>query len=49
MWGYLQYRMMELHMVLLARNRGIEKGKIKFDGQVVWLERGQNGKVRTAL
>lgn len=39
MWGYLEHRMMELHMILLARSRGIEKGTIKFDGQFVWLER----------
>lgn len=39
MYSYSEYRQMELHIILLARNRGIEKGKIKFDGQVVWLER----------
>lgn len=39
MWGYLGYRIMELHMILFARKRGITKGKIKYDGQVVWLER----------
>ena len=31
--------MMELHMILLARSHGISKGNIKFDGQIVWLER----------
>lgn len=42
MWGYLEYRMMELHMILLARSHGIEKGNIKFDGQFVWLEGDTN-------
>ncbi len=39
MWGYLEYRAMELHMIMLARSHNINEGKIKFDGQIVWLER----------
>lgn len=42
MWGYLEYRMMEMHMILMARSHGIEQGNIKFDGQFVWLEGDTN-------
>lgn len=39
MWGNLQFRQMELHMILFLRRLNITKGKIRYDGQFVWLER----------
>jgi hypothetical protein len=42
MWGYLEFRQMELHMIMQARSHNINDGTIKFDGQIVWLEGDTN-------
>lgn len=39
MWGYLEFRQMELYMILYLRRFNIHKGKIRYDGQIAWLER----------
>lgn len=38
MWGYLEFRQMELHMIMCMRRVNINKGKIRYDGQIAWLE-----------
>jgi len=38
MWGYLEFRQMELYMILLMRRLNIkEQGKIRYDGQFIWV------------
>lgn len=42
MFSQAEFRQMEFYLVVYLRKFGIGAGNIKFDGQVVWLERGQN-------
>jgi hypothetical protein len=42
MWGYLEFRQMELHLIMCMRQVNITKCKIKYDGQIAWLEGDNN-------
>jgi hypothetical protein len=44
MWGYLEFRQMELHLIMCMRQVNITKCKIKYDGQIAWLEVDTNAK-----
>lgn len=42
MFSQAEFRQMEYRFIVYQRKFGIGAGNIKFDGQVIWLERGNN-------